>query len=177
MVSALTSSSIYNAFGQTSLSILEKIIESQYAVHNISVQQLYAKMRSKDSSKIVLFDVRQAEEYGVSHIQGSILLDPNIAQTEFLRLYGADLKDKLIVFYCSVGKRSSDIAVKVQNSTLQVGALSIHNLRGGIFRWYNEGFEVVNTQGITNTVHPFNSFWGNLLNKRINSPATELQKK
>lgn len=43
--------------------------------------------------------------------------------------------------------------------------LYIYNLEGGLFQWANEGREVVDNQGgAIRMVHPYNSFWGKLLN-------------
>lgn len=112
-----------------------------------------------DSSSVLLFDVREREEYDISHIAGAIQLSPSITSLDFTRLYGNHVRGKHIVFYCSVGKRSGDAALRIDSAARERGAISIENLRGGIFRWYNAGFEVKNAVGITQAIHPFNNQW------------------
>jgi len=40
------------------------------------------------------------------------------------------------------------------------------NLKGGIFRWYNEHHPIINDDGETNEIHPGNESWADLINKR-----------
>jgi rhodanese-related sulfurtransferase len=167
---------VHHAFGQASLSMVEKIIESQYAIPHLSVRQLAALLHSKDSADIILFDVREPPEYAVSHIHGAVSVVPSMSQAEFTRLYGSSIRKKRVVLYCSVGKRSSDLATKIQAAAASCGAVSVENLRGGIFRWYNDGYAVENANGVTNTVHPYDSFWGLLVKQRTTSPPSPSQK-
>ena len=87
-------------------------------------------------------------------------------ETKFFEQFGATIKGKQLLFYCSVGYHSSHFATRVQQKALQRGAHSVANLKGGIFRWYNEGNPVVNQNGPTEDIHPFNEEWGTLLERR-----------
>jgi len=55
---------------------------------------------------------------------------------------------------------------RVRKNAFDAGAVSVANLRGGIFRWYNEKRPLYNGLGKTDTVHYNNQFWGKLLKKR-----------
>ncbi len=71
-------------------------------------------------------------------------------------------KDKPIVVYCSVGKRSENIAEKLIND----GYKNVSNLYGGIFEWVNQGHEEYNlTNKKTPNVHAYNFLWGQFLDK------------
>jgi len=148
----------------------EGIVERYPQVRHISTSSL-AAMRPED---MVLFDVRKPSEYGVSHLQSAIHIAPDTQVKEFLRDHGDQMVGKTVVFYCSVGERSSKLAQAVMAGETQEGDTSqgtlnhadIVNLEGGIFKWHNEGRPVFNADGPTNKIHPFNRFWGRLLARR-----------
>ena len=68
-----------------------------------------------------------------------------------------------VVFYCSVGERSSQMAKKADKLLRERGAHGVYNLRGGIFAWHNATNPLVDAKGITPYVHPYNDKWGELL--------------
>lgn len=113
--------------------------------------------------EIVLFDVRESSEFAVSHIQGAIRVDPGIWTSDFIKKYGRNIDDKIVIFYCSVGVRSSKLAKASQRELLHQGAKHVYNLEGGIFYWHNLSLPLVNQNGPTRFVHPYNSKWGKLL--------------
>lgn len=116
-----------------------------------------------ENAPFVIFDVREEAEYAVSRLPGAVRVDPGLWQSTFVQRYGSLVKDKIVVFYCSVGVRSSRLAARVQDVAPQLGARSIHNLAGGIFRWHGEKRTLVDTRGATDAVHPYNATWGKLL--------------
>ena len=152
--------------GQFKLWVMEKRLEMKYDVPNISHVELAEKLKSKAGAHILLFDTRLREEYDTSHIAGAIYVDPAMTREDFIKRYGEKIKDKELIFYCSVGDRSSNFLERVRKPALEKGAESLSNLRGGIFRWYNEGHPVINKQGETDDIHPFDEEWGRLIEKR-----------
>ena len=100
----------------------------------------------------LLVDVRKPEEYEVSHIPGAI----HVEDPEALAQLAADNPDKSLVLYCSVGRRSS----KAARDLMSRGHDQVANLEGSIFEWANEGRPLVNAQGSTAEVHPYNFWWG-----------------
>ena len=119
-----------------------------------------------DDRKVVIFDVRQDAEYAVSHLPGAIHVTPGSSRADFLERYGDDVKDKTVVFYCSVGERSSAMASRVAQDLKARGAVTVEDLAGGIFAWHGEGRPLVDAKGPTEFVHPFDSSWGRLVSRQ-----------
>ena len=69
--------------------------------------------------------------------------------------------ERSCVVYCSVGIRSA----KLVRLLSQAGVKNACNLTGSIFRWTNEGRQVFRGNQSVETVHPFDSKWGQLLNR------------
>jgi rhodanese-related sulfurtransferase len=147
---------------QPRLEKIQQIIESDYqSLAHISA----AEFSQLSLEEVVVFDVREPEEYQVSHIAGAIQIMPNIDPLEFIENYGYLLKDKQVVFYCSVGRRSSELASRLGVSPLEHGAASSKNLIGGVFSWVNEGRQLrTSSEIVTAQVHPYNRYWGRLVN-------------
>ncbi len=154
------------ARGQFVLSVLEKTVSRQIPVPNLSWQELKARMASSDSARYVVFDTRPKEEYEVSHLPHAIQVDPQLSAKDFFQQYGDSLAGKNLVFYCSVGYRSSLFLQRVQKELQARGVRSASNLRGGIFRWYNEGNLVIDAEGPTDKIHPYDKIWGGLIEER-----------
>ncbi|MEM6492484.1 MAG: rhodanese-like domain-containing protein, partial [Pseudomonadota bacterium] len=56
---------------------------------------------------LLLFDVREDDEYAVSRLPGALRLDPDADVDAFMAQYGALIGGRDVIFYCSVGVRSS----------------------------------------------------------------------
>lgn len=113
--------------------------------------------------ELIIFDVREAIEYETAHIPGAINVDPNISAVDFMRLYGRQVAEKQVLFYCSVGRRASRLAVRVERPLAAAGT-RIHNLSGGIFRWFDEGQPLENGRGEpVDYIHPYNRSVGQLM--------------
>ncbi|MEX1118474.1 MAG: rhodanese-like domain-containing protein [Terrimicrobiaceae bacterium] len=104
----------------------------------------------------LLMDVRAEKEYAVSHLAKAIRAGKDPAE-QLIEL--GISKNSSIVVYCSVGYRSSLLAQKLRES----GFLNVRNLEGSIFAWANEGRPLVNANGPTTGVHPFDVTWGRYL--------------
>jgi len=142
-----------------SLSSVHMTIEDKFeTVDHISADELTAL----DRGMVLLFDTRPQEEFAVSHIENAIQLDPDMNATEFLKTYGDPAAGKTIVFYCSVGMRSSIVAKRV-NAEIDA---PVYNLRGGVFNWHNEGRPLIGENGPTDAVHPYNKKWGTLVTRQ-----------
>ena len=112
-------------------------------------------IRLAQGGNAVLFDVRSPEEYAVSHIKGAIQVTPEISADDFLAKYGAALKGKSAVFYCSIGVRSSKLTARVAGGLKAAGASGAGSLKGGIFAWANAARPVVDANGPADKVHGF----------------------
>ena len=134
-------------------------IRSRYDdVTHITVDSLGVLMESSETP--FLIDVREPEEYAVSHLEGAINLIPDA--TNFAVLEGIP-KDTPIVAYCSIGYRSSEMARKLQKA----GFTNVVNLEGSIFAWANGGNPLFQDQQQVYSVHPYNAVWGQLLNPKM----------
>ena len=105
----------------------------------------------EQSENVVLVDVRDAEEYEVSHIPGALhIQDLSILQT-FI-----EGQSNEVVLYCSVGYRSAELVRQLQAQ----GVDGVSNFAGSIFDWANHGHPLTNGSQPADTVHPYNWFWG-----------------
>lgn len=116
------------------------------------------EFQSLEPDNIVLFDVRETDEYEVSHIYGAVQVQPNIDIDDFGEDYGELLKGKTVVFYCSVGRRSSDLLGRLAPLLKSSGVHASANLKGGIFNWVNQSKKLNGSK-----VHPYNAYWGRLV--------------
>lgn len=136
----------------------EKFIDKKikHTVDEISVTEL-----KKDTSTYLLIDVREKEEFDVSHIKSA----KNYPASKFkISQLSTIAKDKKIIIYCSAGIRSEKIANKLKKE----GYTNCYNLYGGIFEWINRGYAVYDANGKkTDKIHAYSFSWGIWLNKGV----------
>ena len=111
------------------------------------------------------FDVREPDEFAVSHIAGAMQVSPDISAAEFMAQFGEEIEGKTAVFYCSVGRRSSRLIDRL-DGVLEEEGTTAYNLEGSIFRWHNDDAALVNEAGETEKVHPYSWFWSRHLDRR-----------
>ena len=115
----------------------------------------------KTSQSVTLIDARSAEEYQVSRLKGALNLTEVEEILDFIESR-SDSNDPVVI-YGSLGYRAAELAQEMEDR----GVSNLSHLRGGVFRWANEGREVVDANGnVTDWVHPYNKFWGRLLDKK-----------
>ena len=128
------------------------------SIEYISTDEL-AKLISADQN-ILLLDTRSKEEFEVSFIENALF----VGYEDFkLERYEDQLdNDQLVILYCSIGVRSE----KVGKQLKAAGFKNIKNLRGGIFKWYNEGRKIVNeNEQETNRIHGYDEKWSQFLKR------------
>ncbi|XP_037789669.1 uncharacterized protein LOC119585112 [Penaeus monodon] len=131
-----------------------------------------------DQGNIILLDVREEDEYKVSHLEKARRIRDDLNSEEVEELVKEILKPfnekepeevLKIVSYCSLGYRSSDLArkLKTQIDNMKPStAVQVFNLEGSIFKWANEGRKLVDNHGNDTTyVHPYNMVFGLTLKK------------
>lgn len=145
--------------------LLKKSLRAKFTkIEWISTSELADWLANKRRPTPVLLDVRTPEEWNVSHLPGARRVDPN-ASAESV---AAGLsKETPIVTYCAVGYRSGEMADRLRAA----GFDNVHNLEGSIFQWANEHRSLVHEDERVSTVHPYNSFWGRLLNDDVRAPV------
>jgi len=128
----------------------------------IGLSEYQHQMPSED---LLIFDVREPSEFMVSHIEGARRVPPDMTPEAFMARYHADLSNKTVIFYCSVGHRSSVMAARTQAGIRKQGALGVYNLEAGIFGWHNENRNLVRAGKPTDYVHPYNKVWQRFLKR------------
>ena len=184
---ALTSTSVVALFGAVAFSVVEAAPDSALKVVEEGVQVRFSDVRHVDpdtfekelaggsgggassaapasTTQPVILDIRRADEFAVSHLPDAIRIDPKASAETILKTVG-DLTGRTVVVYCSVGVRSSQLAQRVQRTLEAKGATRVVNLVGGIFRWHNEGRGLVRGSLKTDLVHPYDAFWGRLVDR------------
>lgn len=149
------------ATDNSGLAEVHNAIEYEFAnVRHIDGDQL-SKLKEEE---IILFDVRETSEYNVSHLKDAIHVDPEMLADDFVEKFSDISNEKTVIFYCSVGQRSSDFADRVQGALISSGAKAAYNLEGGIFKWHNERRVLFDKNAKpTQYVHPYDAIWGRMV--------------
>ena len=148
---------------------IEWLVDQRYDIPEVTVAEAEVELDAHREDWLVL-DVREPDEYAVSHLPGAIRVPPNADAKTFLQTVGDRLADKRVLFYCSVGQRSSKLASRMQDVVGEAGGTGIANLRGGIFCWFGEHGPLVNDDGPVDRIHPYSAVWGTLI-PRENPPS------
>lgn len=125
------------------------------------VPEITATSAAKNAANYLFLDAREREEYNVSHLPNTMFIGYD--NFDIASLKGV-VKDKPLIVYCSIGKRSENITRKLKKA----GYTNVRNLYGGIFEWVNTGNTVYDLQNKpTDKVHAYGKFWGQFLDKGI----------
>jgi len=128
-------------------------------VRRVTPGELVAWMRDPNRPPPLLVDARPPVQYGWSHVDGAVNLDPS--QPDLSRLENVR-RDTPVVVYDGPGV----VGAAMVKALTGAGFTRVSNLDGGLFRWVNEGNPVVNDQGAATTVSPISWSWGRLLKAR-----------
>lgn len=140
--------------------LLKKSLRHKFAkIEWISTSELADWLSSKRTPPLLL-DVRTVEEWNVSHLPGARRIEPNATPEEAAK---GLTKETPIVTYCAVGYRSGEVAERLRAA----GFTNVRNLEGSIFQWANEHRPLVHENASVARVHPYNGFWGRLVNDDV----------
>lgn len=146
---------------QDGLEGIKELVRKRFPeVRQLPTKDLAAWLADTNRPQPFLLDVRQAEEFTLSHLPGARRIDPNV-NAEAIKAVAAT--DRPLVVYCSVGYRSSELARRL----MQSGITNVFNLEGSIFQWANEGRPLAGTNGPAAKVHPYSERWGALLKPEV----------
>ncbi len=151
---------VSSALGPDKTAVKEMIRHKFPEVSQIPTDSLLVWQSKTRSTHPLLLDVREDEEYVVSHLKAA---RQSVSEQEALDILKNVPKDTLIVLYCSVGYRSSKLAKKLKTH----GFTNVYNLEGSIFEWANRGLPVFRGDRQVNAVHPFDETWGRLLDRAL----------
>lgn len=105
-----------------------------------------------------LVDSREQAEYQVSHLPNATWVgfeDFDLSRVAELN------KNKPVLVYCSIGVRSEKIGRKLK----EAGFKEVYNLYGGIFEWFNQKQNAVDSTGTTGKIHGYSKVWSIWLNQ------------
>ncbi len=152
---------------QADWTIIKKYIADHFAdLPLVTTDNLAEMLQKPEPERPVLIDARTSEEFGVSHLKNARNAGKH---KKAIRILEEVDKCRPIVIYCSVGIRSAAMA----NRLRAAGFTNIYNLEGSIFKWANEGRPLYQGDTQVFTVHPYDSTWGQLLNKKLISTHPE----
>lgn len=123
--------------------------------------QTAAEWHKKDS--VVFLDTRSYSEFQISHLPKAQFIgykefdEEKVKSMEPMSSETFTLQNSIpIVVYCSIGVRSEQIGLQLK----KLGFNNIYNLYGGIFQWYNERREIVDSKGTpTLEIHGYDKNW------------------
>lgn len=131
-------------------------------VRQLQTAELAVWLGDTNRPQPMLLDVREVEEFAVSHLPNARNVKPKakVSDVELIIATGQP-----VVVYCSVGYRSSALAQRLARG----GITNVFNLEGSIFQWANEGRPLVkdNSDEPAKKVHPYNKRWGVLLKSQV----------
>ncbi len=151
------------ATAQSKLDKIHTQILKKYPAVNHLDAVIYNQL---DPLERVVFDVREENEFAVSHLENAIHIDPDMDPDVFLAKYGEMIQGKSAIFYCSVGRRSSSMASQILSAMDDSAKFFVFNLEGGIFKWRNENRSLVQAESSTSYVHPYNAWWSRLIENK-----------
>ena len=136
----------------------------QYRQSRSDIPAVQAGIPTIDAGTLVIIDVREPEEFQVSHLENALNLETAVSISQLI----TDKRARIVV-YCSVGYRSARVAASLK----ELGYTQVQNLHHSIFEWASKGYPLVNQSGETDKVHPFNRAWGSLVEDSLHSYSVE----
>ncbi|MEQ1671538.1 MAG: rhodanese-like domain-containing protein [Hyphomicrobium sp.] len=134
-------------------------------VEQLTAEDLAPKLTS--AKPPLLIDVRDDAEYKVSHLAGAERVAPASKPADVVTNLSAKVAGREVVYYCSVGLRSSELASATQDGLVKAGATGVSSLVGGVFGWHNAKRALVDASGApTEAIHPYNAKWGKLVERK-----------
>lgn len=143
---------------ETLESIKQSVRKRFPSVRQITTGELAAWLSDSGRVPPLLVDVRETNEFVVSHLRGALNLS-SLSSIQAAR----PLDNRPVVVYCSVGYRSSALAEKLQRA----GLTNVVNLEGSIFAWANEGRPLYRGTNEVREVHGYSSKWRQLLHTEV----------
>ena len=116
-----------------------------------------AELLAEEPARVVMLDIREADEIAVSRIRGARHVPPGAVNAMSADELSSDLApDAIVVTYCTAGYRSGIAAVALEESL----GRQVFNLDGGLIAWFNAGREVVDPNGIAvDRIHAYGPAW------------------
>jgi rhodanese-related sulfurtransferase len=107
-------------------------------IKNITPDEAFVLIeKNKDSSNLVILDVRTSKEFEDEHIENAINLD--FYSETFKDDLGKLDKNKIYVTHCQLGGRSAKTVVIMKD----LDFVEVYNITGGIAGWKSKGLPTI----------------------------------
>lgn len=147
-------------------------IETNFPQVNHISAEVVANWLKEDESKTILLDIREKDEYNISHLPNAYNVPPDTSIEKLQETILKNLEsDRKIVLYCSVGLRSAIFTQKLQDA----GFTNVYNFNGSIFEWANLNKPVYQGDGLVKKVHPYDEKWGKFLQPQLREDLSNLE--
>ena len=143
---------------ETFESVKQAVRKKFPTVRQVSTAELAAWLADTNRAQPLLLDVRDKEEFAVSHLRGA----KNFQTVGQVKTALPSNPPPLVV-YCSVGYRSSSLVEKLQRA----GVTNVANLEGSLFEWANEGRPLHRGTNEVREVHGYSRKWSGLLHADV----------
>ena len=100
-------------------------------------QQALLSLMATPENKIVVLDVRTAEEFAEGHIAGAINISHEQINANLSKIIG--LKDQTVVVHCRSGRR----AISAENDLRAAGFSDLRHLDGDMIGWQSADLPLV----------------------------------
>jgi rhodanese-related sulfurtransferase len=120
-----------------------------------SISSTVLSKRIQASGRLLIYDVREREEFSVSRLPGAMHVNPATSAEQLLIRIAGRASGATVVFYCALGSRSTDLAQGIYHELMARGAQDVYVLEGGIIDWHNRDLSLVDLKGPSRFVHPF----------------------
>ncbi len=158
---------LFSGFSATALEAMKQLVRSKFpTVRQLSTEELARWLADTNSPPPILLDVRQPEEFAVSHLPGAKRVEPSTKAADLIPTFPTN---RTAVVYCSVGYRSSELATRL----LDAGFTNVCNLEGSLFQWANEDRPMERDGKPASTVHGYNATFGKLLKPERRAPSKD----
>jgi rhodanese-related sulfurtransferase len=114
--------------------VMALLVSICFAAGPVNISAPQAKALIAQKAGLVLVDVRSPEEYQQAHLKGAKLIPLN----ELPQRVNEVPRDKPILVYCAVGKRS----LKAAEFLSAQGYHEVYQISDGLVGWYKNGFPV-----------------------------------
>lgn len=138
------------------------------SVRQLPAAQLAAWLADSSRPQSLLLDVRQPEEFAVSHLAGARRVE---FRDEANAVLAGVPPTQPIVCYCAAGFRSSVMARRLARA----GHREVFNLEGAIFDWVCEDRPLERDGQPAREVHPFNWLGRLMLPRDVRATAPALR--
>lgn len=110
------------------------VMAAKARVTEIALEQAEDAIRGAD----VLVDVREADEYAISHIPGAMHASRGLLEFKFSANPALQSRDLQVVIYCKTSGRAALAAAALQD----MGYLNVKSVAGGFDAWVAAGKSV-----------------------------------